>query len=59
MCVCVCVCVFWGGAAKHLDRKHGGDEQELEVSLTERKGVGVEVVKGSGGRCGSAKPTHF
>lgn len=25
--------------AKHLDRKHRGEERELEVSLTERKGV--------------------
>lgn len=25
--------------AKHLDRKRRGEEQELEVSLTERKGV--------------------
>lgn len=30
-----------GGGAVHLDRKHRGEEQELEGSLTERKEVVV------------------
>lgn len=36
----------WGEGAVHLDRKHRGEEQELEVSLTERKGGVVVVVRG-------------
>lgn len=41
--------VRWRWAA-HLDRKHRGEKQELEVSLTKRS-------SDDGGGCGSAKPT--
>lgn len=34
----------WGMWAKHPDRKQWGEEQKLEVSVTERKGVVVEMV---------------
>lgn len=46
----------WRWAA-HLDRKHRGERQELEVSLTEREEVVLVVRREGRGGCGSAKPT--
>lgn len=55
-----------GGGGKAPWQETRGEEQELEVSLSERKGVVVEVAKKGGGEvgrgggcCGSAEPTHF
>lgn len=46
-----------GGGAVHLDRKHRGEEQELEVSLTERKEVVLVVRRGQGGVLAAEVPS--
>lgn len=45
--------VIWRWAV-HLDRKHRGEKQELEVSLTEREEV-VLVVRGVSGELAAAE----